>query len=183
MRRALWTISLATAFFLVYGLAVGSSFVNYYVPLTIVLVGAIALIHRSAQFTDATLLALALIAIGNLAGGVLLIDGSPLYELQLIGELKYDKVFHATASGVGGWAAYEAMTRWAGRQTGSVLFAAVMIAIGAGALVEVVEYVGTLIRESTNVGDYANNMQDLIANTIGAIVGAWLAARRASRVA
>lgn len=180
MRPALWTIGVATAFFLIYGIAADSPSVNYYVPLTVVLVGVFALIHRSASFTDTTLLALALIGVGNLAGGVLLIDGSPLYELDIIGEIAYDKVFHFTASAVGGWAAYEAMTRWASRRGPVLVFAAVMMAAGGGAFVEVVEYVATLVQERTSVGGYDNNMQDLIANTFGAILGA-VVARRADR--
>lgn len=163
---------MSTVAFLVYGIAVDSPAVWYYVPITVVLVGALAVIHRSARFSSATLWALAVIAIGNLAGGVLLVDGAPLYEMDVIGAIRYDKFYHALATAVGAWASLEALERWGGRRRPALLFAAVMMASGAGAFVEIVEYVGTLIRESTIVGDYSNNMQDLIANTVGACAGA-----------
>ncbi len=81
MRNVLIAVFATTAGFLIYGLVVDGTAVTYYVPITVVLVGAIALIHRSARFSVGTLWALAAIAIGNLAGGVLLIDGRPLYEV------------------------------------------------------------------------------------------------------
>ncbi len=52
-----------------------------------------------------------------------------------------------------------------------------MMASGAGALVEIVEYVGTLLLENSTVGGYSNNMQDLVANSIGALIGAFAAFR------
>lgn len=47
-------------------------------------------------------------------------------------------------------------------------FSVVLMACGAGALVEIVEYVGTLIVPNSNVGDYGNNVLDLVANLAGA---------------
>lgn len=180
MQRVLLTVLAATLGFLVYGLAIDSPFVNYYVPVTLALIGAIALIHRSVGFATATLWALAGIAIGNLAGGVILINGVPLYEAELIGAWKYDKFYHAAATAVGAWASYEALRRWSNSRRPALIFGAIMMASGAGALVEIVEYIGTLVRDNTNVGDYDNNMQDLIANTVGA-VGAAFAAHRWQR--
>lgn len=170
-------LGVTTAAFLVYGVVVDSPSVSYYVPITVVLVGVIWLIHRSAQFSLVTLWALAAAAIGNLAGGVLLIDGNPLYELAIVGPIKYDKIYHAVATGIGAWASYEAILRWANDRRAALLFVAVMMASGAGAFVEIVEYIGTLIRENTVVGGYSNNMQDLVANTLGAVVGATIAFR------
>ena len=181
MFRALVMISVATLGFLVYGLAVNSDFVMYYVPITIVLTGVVGLIHRSAQFSDSTLIALALAAIGNMAGGIILIGGSPLYSASVVGDVRYDKVYHAVATGVAAWAAFEAVQRWGMRRTGVAAFVAIMMAAGAGAFVEIIEYIGTLIFDNTSVGDYGNNMLDLIANTGGAAVAVLIAARRNAR--
>jgi hypothetical protein len=167
--------------FLFYGIVADSPFVNYYIPITVVLVGVIWLIHRSAGFSDFTLWALALIAVGNLVGGVLLVDGDPFYEFELLGDIKYDKVYHALATGVGAWASYEAIRNWVGEHRPALFLVAVMMASGAGAFVEITEYVGTLINENNVVGGYTNNMQDLVANTAGAVLGAigfyWLRIR------
>ncbi len=177
MRRVILSLSAATTGFLIYGLAVGNASVNYYVPVTVVMTGVIWLIHRSAHFSMATLWALAAIAVGNMAGGLLLIDGAPLYELALVGGLRFDKLYHAVATGVGAWASYEAITRWSGQRRPALILAAVMMASGAGAFVEIVEFVGTLLREKTYVGGYVNNMEDLVANTIGAVIASFAAYR------
>ncbi len=159
-----------TAAFGAYGVAVGSPFVAYYVPITVVVAGVVVLIHRSARFSPGVMWGLAGVAVGNLAGGVLLVRGDTLYVLKLVGDIRYDKPFHAAATGVAAWASLEAISRWTGRPQASVRFAAVLMAAGAGSLVEIVEYLGSIIFESTNVGDYGNNMLDLVANLIGAVI-------------
>lgn len=176
-RRVVGLLVLATLAFLGYGIAAESPSLSYYIPITIVLVAAVGLIHRSVGFAPVTLWALAAIAIGNLAGGLLLIDGTPLYEHEAIGAIRYDKVYHTIATGVAAWASYEAALRWTGRPRPALVFVAFMMAAGAGAMVEVVEYFGTLIRENTIVGDYRNNMEDLLANTAGAAIGVVVAVR------
>jgi hypothetical protein len=177
MRAVLAILATAVTGFLVYGIAVDSGSVTYYVPITVVLVGVFALLHRTVQFRTATLWALAAIAIGNMAGGVLLIDDRPLYEFALVGSLRYDKVFHAIATGVGAWAALEALEHWSNARRAGLVLAAFLMASGGGALVETVEYIGSLILENSSIGDYDNNMLDLVANTLGAFVGAVAAYR------
>jgi hypothetical protein len=177
MRRAIVVLGLAVVSFAVYGIAVDSPFVLYYIPITIVLAGLVGWIHRTARFSDSTLMALTLAAIGNLAGGVLVLSEGTLYGAAVLGDIRYDKVFHALATGVAGWAAYEAVRRWGITRTGAAVFVSVMVAGGAGAFVEIIEYIGSLIFENTSVGDYGNNMLDLIANTLGSIAGVLLATR------
>ena len=46
-----------------------------------------------------------------------------------------------------------------------------------GPWIEIGEYLATLAVSEARVGDYANNMQDLIANLLGAVVAAWWASR------
>jgi len=171
MARILSTLIASVVAFSVYGVVVGNTAAYYYVPFTVVLIVLIGLLHRSARFSMPTLWALTAIAIGNLAGGVLLVSGTPLYELDLIGSIRYDKLYHAIASAIAVWASFDALETWVGERRVGLLVPAFLMAMGAGALVEVIEYVGTLIRENTIVGDYSNNAQDLIANTIGAAVG------------
>lgn len=176
-RRILVLLAAVTVSFLIYGIAAGAVAVAYYVPITIVLVAIFWRIHLAVGFSSGLLWGLALVAAGNLAGGVLLVDGAPLYQLEVLGPIQYDKLFHAAATGVGAWAAYEALVRWGVPHRPLLVFAAVMLAIGGGALVEIVEYFGSLLIENNSVGDYANNMQDLIANTVGASVAATWAYR------
>ena len=172
VRRVLAVLVAAALGFLIYGVAVDSFSVTYYVLITAILAGVVALLHRSVGFSPAVLWGLTCVAIGNIAGGVLLINGAPLYELSVLGSIRYDKVFHAIAAGAAAWAFLEALNAWGLRRTPILGFCAAMMAIGAGALVEVVEYFGSLLIENDSVGGYTNNMQDLIVNTVGAAVGA-----------
>jgi hypothetical protein len=177
MQRAIVVLGVAVVGFGVYGIAVDSPLVYYYLPITVVLALIVGLIHRTAQFADSTLMALTLAAIGNLAGGVLLVGDGTLYNAAVLGDIRYDKVFHAVATGVAGWASFEAVKRWGVARTGAAVFVAVMMAGGAGAFVEIIEYIGSQIFEDTSVGDYGNNMLDLVANSTGSVIGVALAAR------
>ncbi len=172
VRQVLVVLAAAVVGFLIYGVAVDSFSVTYYVLITVILAGVVALLHRSVGFSAAVLWGLTCVAIGNIAGGVLLVNGAPLYELPVLGSVRYDKVFHAIATGVVAWAFLEALGYWGLPRTPILAFSAAMMAIGAGALVEVVEYFGSLLIENDSVGGYTNNMQDLIVNTVGAAVGA-----------
>ena len=60
--------------------------------------------------------------------------------------------------------------------------AVVLVVLGLGAVVEIVEYLVVLTVPEHGVGGYDNNMQDLIANALGASLamvlrGVWRAAR------
>ena len=177
MRKAIGLLAVAVVGFGIYGVTSDSPFVYYYIPITIVLAVIVGWIHRTAEFADSTLLALAFAGIGNLAGGVLLVGDGTLYGAAVIGNVRYDKVFHALATGVAGWASYEAVRRWGIARTGTAIFVAIMMAGGAGAFVEIIEYVGSQVFENTSVGDYGNNMLDLVANTTGSLIGVVWASR------
>ena len=170
--RALAVLAAVLVAVAVYGTVVDSPVTWFYVPITAVLAGLVALIDRSARFSPAVLAALVAIAVGNLAGGVLLVGGEPLYLLELVGPVRYDKVFHTVSTGVAAWACWDALTTWAGTSSsaGGLAAAAFLMACGTGALVEVVEFVGTSVFTNTNVGDYGDNMLDLVANAGGAAV-------------
>ncbi len=182
MRPVLAVLGIVTGGFLAYGLAVESPFVWFYVTVTVLVTVALGLVHRSVGFPASLVWSLAAIAVGNLAGGVLLVEGNTLYVFRLGGLVPYDLLFHSLASMVGGWAAVVVVEVWHGRATSTVtaITVAVLVAAGAGAVVEIVEFTGTLLFPNTNVGDYRNNMLDLVANLAGAVGGAAIAALRRS---
>ncbi|HLU30516.1 MAG TPA: hypothetical protein VK088_02060 [Acidimicrobiia bacterium] len=170
--RVLISLAVGVAVIGVYGLATDSPFVGIYLAVTVVLTLVMVGIDRAVGFTDPVLWGLALVAIGNMAGGVILVDDGTLYLAKVLGPVRYDKVFHAFATGVGTLAAWAALKRWGemDRLTPGLGFAVVLMGCGAGALVEIVEYVGTLVVPNSSVGDYGNNMLDLVANLAGAVV-------------
>lgn len=173
LRPVLAVLAVVTAGFLVYGFAVGSPFVGFYVPVTALAAAALGLVHRSVRFPTPLGWSLAAVAVGNLAGGVLLVGGDPLYVHRFGGVVPYDLVYHAAASAVAGWAALVVLEAWqgAGRSRLTTGIIAVLVTTGGGAFVEIVEFTGTLLFPGTNVGDYRNNMLDLLANLGGAVLG------------
>ncbi len=185
-RVVIGALAVALVAFAVYGVVVDSPFTWIYVSITAVLGVAVLALHRAVRFPARVLWGLWAAAVGNLAGGIWLVDGQPLYVHQVWGSLRYDKPFHFAATGIAAWAAYEVLLprMWGSANRWGIGFVAVMVACGAGALVEIVEYVGTLIIENANVGDYGNNMADLVANLAGAVgatsVAAWALADRAA---
>jgi hypothetical protein len=171
----LFTAGYMIALFL-YGHSVDSPLTNVYTGINLLLVVLFAVIHRWARFPTSVLWGIALVGLGNMLGGVLLVDGQPLYMAQVIGPIRYDKLFHATAALVGVFITWSAMERWAGEgyHLGGLLFFTFLVAMGGGAVVEIAELIGSTLSD-VSVGDYGNNALDLVANAVGALVGvAWL---------
>jgi hypothetical protein len=68
--------------------------------------------------------------------------------------------------------AWEAVKRWSDgiHHLGGQLLLTWLVVMGGGAVVEIAELIGSTMT-GTNVGDYANNALDLVANATGAAVG------------
>jgi hypothetical protein len=173
MAALLGFIAVYTVGLFVYGHAVGSSLTNLYTVINAVLFVVFWLIHRSVRFPLPVLWGLALIGLGNMLGGVLLVNGEPLYMTPVLGSMRYDKIFHAAASAIGVWACWVALRAWAGPESsrGGLMVASLLMLMGAGAFVELGEFAGTAFNPDVNVGDYGNNMLDMVANLVGGLVG------------
>ena len=129
------------------------------------------------RFSTHVLVLLAICGFCHMAGGTLEIQDRVLYEYSF-GVLGYDHILHVLGLGAAGLAVWEA-TAWMLRAT-SGIEAAVVAFLGAnaaGAVVEIGEYLASQVVTVAQVGDYANNMQDLIANMVGALLAAWWASR------
>lgn len=111
----------------------------------------------------------------HFAGGLVIVDGRRIYDLIILG-IRYDKYVHfinasALAYALGNMAWFN---RWERRiERDLVLFATIL---GFGAMIEIVEYLVTLTVKTHGVGDYDNNMCDMIANALGTI--SFIAIRR-----
>jgi len=169
----LFTVGYTVALY-VYGTAVDSPLTNLYTGINIGLLVLFGLLHYWARWPVYALWAASLVGLGNMLGGVLLVDGQPLYVATLVGPLRYDKIFHAAASAAMVVVAWEATKRWAGSggRRGGLLLLTWLVVMGGGAVVEIAEFVGfTVAGGAVNVGDYGNNALDLVANAVGALVG------------
>jgi uncharacterized membrane protein YjdF len=123
--------------------------------------------------------------VAHFAGGFLYpTEGVSLYNHYFAG-IRYDKFVHFYNSMVAA-IVLSYIFREAGLDLGAFeAFIVVMVTLGLGALIEIVEYFAVLTVPNTGVGDYANNIQDLIVNLFGGLTGVllwetgqWLACRR-----
>lgn len=168
----------------VFGQAIESPLTGLYTGINIGLFALFALLNIWARWPIHALWAVSLVGLGNMAGGVFLVDGVPLYIADVVGSLKYDKVFHAVAAAAMVIIAWEAMKGWAGHgyHLGGVLLLTWLVVMGGGAVVEIAELIGSSVSD-VSVGDYANNALDLVANAVGATAGialVWWLERRSS---
>jgi len=141
-----------------------------YTAIVTLLVSGLWLVLRRYEHPIWLMALLQLALLGHMAGRTVYIGDTQLYRTALLG-IRTDKIIHAINSMAG--AAYLtvlfrrlglAFRGWEG-------FIVVMTVCGAGAFVEIVEYLGVLLLPITHVGNYANNVQDLIGNLVGAIAG------------
>lgn len=184
MRAVIIFTVVYTVVLFVYGMAVDSPLTMLYTGINIGLFVLFGVLHIWARWPDHALWAVSLVGLGNMLGGVLLVDGVPLYTAEVLGPLRYDKLFHAVAAAAMVIIAWEAMKRWSGgvHHLGGQLLLTWLVVMGGGAVVEIAELIGSSMGD-VNVGDYANNALDLVANAVGATVGiaiAWWMETRAA---
>jgi hypothetical protein len=161
-----------TVILFVYGSLAGSPLTNLYTGINVGLFILFGILNIWARWSVASLWAVSIVGMGNMLGGVLLVDGQPLYMAEVIGTLRYDKVFHALAAGAMVLIAWEAMKRWSGgvQHFGGQLLLTWLVVMGGGAVVEIAELIGSTT-SGVDVGDYENNALDLVANGLGAAIG------------
>jgi hypothetical protein len=183
MRAVIVFTAVYTVVLFVYGTIVGSPLTNLYTGINIGLFALFAILNKWARWPLSALWAMSLVGLGNMLGGVVLVDGDALYMAEVLGPLRYDKVFHALAAGAMVIVAWEAMKRWSDgiHHFGGQLLLTWLVVMGGGAVVEIGELIGSTM-SGVSVGDYANNALDLVANGVGAAVGVgvvwWVERRR-----
>jgi hypothetical protein len=184
MRTVIIFTVVYTVVLLAYGLWIGSPLTMLYTGINIGLFILFGVLSIWAKWPLHALWAVSLVGLGNMLGGVILVNGEPLYIAEVIGPIRYDKVFHAAAAGAMVIIAWEAMKKWAGNDFSyePMLFVMTfLVVMGGGAAVEIAEFIGSSASD-VSVGDYGNNALDLVANATGAAVGIgvvwWVEQRR-----
>jgi hypothetical protein len=169
-------------------LAAGTPGLGMYLGLMSVLMPVLYRVHRSYPLSAGLLWSFSVWGLAHMAGGLVPIpagwskegEHSVLYSWWLIpGLLKYDQIVHAYGFGITTWLCWHilsgALRSPAGtpvRPTFSVLILCVAGGMGFGALNEVVEFIVTLVKPDTNIGDYTNLGWDLVSNLVGGVVAA-----------
>lgn len=173
---AVWAVY--TAAWTVYGWVTGTDQALVYL-LWLIFAGALLMsVDGRVRFSTGVLSLLCAAGFFHMAGGNVKIEGEFLYRQVWWGFVRYDHLLHALGLGAAGLAVREATARML-RLRGAAAVATVTFlgANAVGAFMEIGEYLATLVVPGVQVGDYSNNMQDLIANLAGAAVASWWAAR------
>ena len=144
---------------------------EFFIYAGVILAGIVALwaVFRRYRFDPYVLAFLQAGIVMHFCGAFILIDGGRLYDASLLG-VRYDKYVHF----VNAFAATALIARLFQIQhialTRVNRVFVLLVVLGLGAVIEIVEYVVVLTVPKNGVGGYDNNMQDLIANLGGAAV-------------
>ncbi len=137
-----------------------------------VILGGILFIWKVFRHHPFDVRVLVLLQVGILmhfSGAFVQMDGGRLYDAHLLG-IRYDKYVHL----VNAFAMAFLMARLfriqgiAFSRLHAILL--VLAVLGLGAIIEMVEYGVVLTVVTNGVGDYDNNMQDLLANLCGSLI-------------
>jgi len=172
MRGVVAFTALYTVVLCVCGLSMESELTLLYTGINIGLFILFGVLHVWVRWPVHALWAVSIVGLGNMLGGVLLVEGDALYMAEVLGPIPYDKLFHAVAAAAMVVIAWEAMKRWSDgvHHLGGQLLLTWLVVMGGGAVVEIAELIGATLSD-VSVGDYANNALDLVANAVGATVG------------
>ncbi len=148
-----------------------------------IIISLVIFMDIRVTFSHLVLAGLTLWGFLHLAGGLVpiptdwtIIDASRpvLYDLKPHKNFpKYDQIIHALGFGISLMAAYEALQAHLKTKLNlsfPIMVALFLIAIGLGALNEMIEFVAVISMANTNVGGYNNTGWDLVSNAAGAIL-------------
>lgn len=186
MKRGLKSLVIITVIILIGFLikafiAKNYEFLGYWVVLVILFFVVVSLAEKFKLPT----LSIALFAIWSIlhmAGGLIVINGTRLYDtilIPLIGEpfsiLKYDQVIHAYCYFAIAILSYFIVKKYVPNKT-ALIYISILIAFAIGGFNEIIEF-GMVVFANAGaaVGGYYNNALDLVTNLIGAIIGVFFA--------
>lgn len=147
----------------------GAHIGEFFVYAAVIMLGIAVLwfVFRHYEFEGSTLLLVQLGILMHFSGAFVFVDDHRLYDQVVLG-LRYDKYVHF----VNAFAATLLISRLFQIQkialTRSNNVFVVLVVLGLGAVIEIVEYMVVLTVPGNGVGGYDNNMQDLMANLVGA---------------
>jgi len=123
---------------------------------------------RSYPFSVPILLLIELGILMHFAGGLVQLNGTRLYNNLFFG-LRYDKYVHFCNSLFGALVVKDFFDRRKMKLYNFTSLTVILIVLGFGSAIEIVEYAVTKTVHNNGVGGYDNNMQDLIANLTGGL--------------
>lgn len=152
---------------------------------TVAGLGALVGRLRRAPLPPALAMALAVLAVAHLAGGLVRVGDDVLYNASLRGALfRYDHLVHGSAVFVGTllvWTLLVAPAVPASYRSTAAVVLAVLGGLALGGLNETIEFLTTTAHGGAHVGGYTNTGWDLVSNAVGAgAAGVFLVRRQSS---
>ncbi len=177
-----------TAVFSINALVNGNVEFIYYTALMILSISIILLIHRRMHFYPVVLMSLSALGLLHLLGGNIWLGPTRLYDYYFIANLfKFDNLVHMVGSGIMVMLAHALLTPILDdqfeRRHGYFIVLLVLVGMGLGAVNELVEFFAVIIFDvGQQVGDYTNNLLDLVFNTIGSLLMATFLVKTKARL-
>ena len=190
-----WAVSGFTLFYtviaVVWAFAAGNDEFKFYLLVLPLFFLVIGYLHFRIRFSTGLLWCLSVLTLMHMLGGLVLVSRSAptegkrlLYNLWLIEDVfKYDHLVHMFGGGIASWFCWQVLRRMWGNKSWLfrrqhprpvVLMICALAGFGIGSINEVMEFAATRMVDDANVGGYANNALDLIANTAGGLIAAFL---------
>lgn len=184
-----WALVIFTALYLLafgaYYVSIGDYEFLWYVLVVVLIAGIVIWTLPKSKLSMWVLWGLTLWGFLHMAGGGIQIGDGVLYAYRIIplfdgGDeffiLKFDQFVHFFGFGVSALLIYELLrNRMSKKYLPTILFVSWAGAMGLGALNEIVEFIAVVTFPETGVGGYYNTALDLVFNSIGALVGIFVA--------
>lgn len=127
------------------------------------------LYFRQFEFRNSLLVLVQFGILVHFAGAFVPLDGGRLYDAYVLG-VRYDKYVHFFNAFVAAVVVSHVFDLVRAHLPFIRALAVLLVVLGLGALVEIVEYLVMLTVPDAGVGGYDNNMQDLIGNLLGGLL-------------
>lgn len=153
----------------------------WYVVILLFLIGFMIFLHKKYNFSSWVLIGASIWGLMHMAGGSIYISGVklygyilwPLFSSNIAGTdiLRYDQLAHFYCYIVVTFIMFYILKSYLVKNPNkfAVSILLIFIAMGIGALNEILEFIPVLFLETTGVGDYFNTLWDIVFNTLGAV--------------
>ena len=171
------------AVFTVTAIMQGNHEFMFYEGTMAIIIAVLVYMDKRVMFSHTVLCGMAIWGFVHLAGGLISVpvewtqvgETTPvLYDVRLSPYLpKYDQIVHAFGFGISLILTHEALQAHLKRSlpiNAAIGFTLFFVAMGVGALNELIEFVAVLSIANTEVGGYKNTGWDLVSNSVGAIL-------------
>ena len=167
----------------IYFLSIGNLEFLWYVGILTFLIILMIVLHKQFKFSSIVLFGASLWGFLHMLGGGLRINGERLYTKIIISIynsevpgmqiLKYDQFMHFYTYIVVTVLLFYILNPYLKEKINWLIISVLLVfmAVGVGAINEIVEFMPVVFLENTGVGGYHNTLLDIIFNTLGSIAG------------